>query len=126
MTNLMAPWSEWEDYQAGMYLGRYEPAMTSESVALLTSPDRFLETAREMVREWETAAVQNLCRMWTGRNAWIGQASCCYSHQATGLETRVAWGQMTNDQQRAANAVAVKVRNEYERNRRDAQTLFVD
>ena len=123
-SSTMTPWSEWEDYQAGMYLTRYETAMVAESVAVLTDPERFREAAREMIREWPVAAIQNLTRMWTGRNAWVGQATCCYSHGATGLETRTGWGQMTNDQQRAANAVADAVRAEFERGRRDAQTLF--
>lgn len=115
-------WHEWEDWNAGLYLPDYTPAQVDASFALLTHPGHFEETAREVVREWPNAARQNLINMWTGRNAWLGQASCLYAHGAPGAATREAWGRMTNDQQRAANVTAERVRNEWGRS--GAETLF--
>lgn len=117
----MTAWERWEDYRAGFY--RPATGDTAGPLALLSDPDAFYETAREMVREWPASAKHNLSYMWTGRNAWIGQAACVYSLSCTAADVRLAWGQMSNAQQRAANKIAVRVRDEWERSEADAQVL---
>lgn len=114
-------WEAWEDHALGMYSIRFTPDNVSDSINLLTDPDHFLEVAREMVREWPNSARHNLIHLWTGRRAWIGQASCLYAHGSPGAATREAWGCMTNPQQRAANAIADLVMEGYTA---DAQVLF--
>lgn len=116
-------WTEWEDYSAGLYLPAWTQEHVAASLGLLSDPGQFHEVAREMIREWPAAAWQNLRHMWSGRNAWLGQAACLYCHQAPGGATRAAWGQMSNTSQRAANEVARVVRAEWERSD-DAETLF--
>lgn len=115
------PWGQWEDFDAGLYRADVSDEAVADSVALLADPDQFAEVAAEMVREWPNSAVHNLRFMWTGRNAWIGQASCLYAHGATGLATRRAWGMLTDQQRRAANAVAETIRTRWAQ---DAEALF--
>ena len=104
---MLNPWDDWDDYLAGLYEKRpIEDSKVASSVALLSDPDQFFEVAREMVREWESAAKQNLVHIITGQQAWIGQASCCYAHGATSEETRTAWGLLSNSVQDQANSVA--------------------
>lgn len=117
------PWSEWEDFQAGMYEPTIDDDRVALSIGLLRDGERFREAAREMMREWPNAAIHNGAHMWTGRNAWVGQATCCYSHGATGAETRQAWGTLSNGEQSRANRVATAAREEWERGRQDAQAL---
>ena len=119
-------WIDWEDYQAGMYDARLLDVNVSAAAFLLTDPGGFHESAREMLREWPRSAHQNLHFMWSGRNAWVGQATCCYSVGATAAETRHAWGSLTNQQQDRANAVARLVRAEWAKGVHDAETLFGD
>ena len=76
-----------------------------------------------MVRAWPIAARQNLEHMWSGRKAWIGQASCLYAHNAPRLATCEAWGTLTLDEQRAANQTAGRIQTERERSN-VGQTLF--
>jgi len=116
-------WRNWEDYMAGMFEAGANPAHVTAAAALLRDPDQFLEAATEMVREWPHAAFHNLRNMWTGRNAWVGQATCCYSLDATGVETRLAWGTLSNEEQRQANRVAVMVREAWEVGRSHAQAI---
>lgn len=118
------PWVEWEDYQAGLYRPDTDEGRQVASLELLSDPDSFREAAVEMLREWAHSARHNLAHMWSGRNAWMGQATCCYVHGATGADTRAAWGLLSNGEQRRANDVAVSVRAAWERDRRDAQTVF--
>ena len=114
----------WEDYLAGMYAMDWDYDRQVEAAALLADPDQFYEVATEMLREWPNAARHNLHYLWSGRNAWIGQASCCYSLGATAADTRAAWGTLSNVQQNTANAVAKRVRLKWERTWRDAQTTL--
>lgn len=120
----MMPFDAWEDFASGMYESRIDPAQVEMSAALLRDVNAFDEAAREMLREWPTASVQNIRHMWSGRNAWIGQATCCYSLGSTSPETRAAWGLLNNTEQRAANEVARLVRAAWEKGHHDAQASF--
>lgn len=115
------PIEAWEDYRAGMYGTTVTPGHVRWSRQLLCEPDRFYDTAMEMVRTWLVSATHNVDYLWTGRRAWIGQASCCYAFGSTSAATCQAWGSMTATQQRRANAVADQVIAE--RSQR-AETLF--
>jgi hypothetical protein len=117
-------YERWEDYLAGMYSMTRNEELQRAAAELLCDPAQFYEVATEMLREWPNAARHNLHYLWSGRNAWIGQASCNYSTGATKADTTAAWGTLTNSQQRAANAVAVQVRTNWERRWRDAQTTL--
>jgi hypothetical protein len=77
-----------------------------------------------MLRAWPVAARQALRYMESGRNAWLGQATCCYAHGATSAETRQAWGSLSDEVQREANTIARGVRSEWEKDFIDAQTLL--
>lgn len=124
MTN---SWDDWEDYKAGLYEKRaLRASVINQSAELLSDPDQFLEVGLEMVREWGNAATQNLVNLATGKQAWIGQASCCYAHGATADETKVAWGLLTNWKQIGANRVADSIEAGFMRGRNHAQTLFGD
>jgi hypothetical protein len=127
MTSMTLPWSNWEDYKAGLYEHRFYMGQVQASVKLLSDPDQFAEAAREMVREWPHAAAHNL-NLPSGRRAWIGQATCCYHHGATASETASAWGRLSNEAQRRANKIASAVTDDYLSGRRQpgAQTLFDD
>lgn len=124
MTLAAAIWDHWEDYRHGLYSPFMHPDRQAASAGLLRDPDHFREVACEMLRAWPNSAYHNLSNMWSGRNAWLGQASCCYSHGATAADTRAAWGTLTQIEQRLANEVARCVRAEWERSTRDAQAVL--
>jgi len=127
MTSTTRPWADWEDWHAGLYARRLVRAESIvASLALLADADTFLEVGHEMVRTWPHAARHNLDHMWSGRRAWIGQASCCYAHGATADETKQAWGGLANAVQARANAIADEIADAYHRGWRYAQTLFTD
>ncbi len=117
-------WSEWEDFAAGLYASTSDADLQAECRALLADEDCFREAAVEMLREWPEAARHNLVRLVSGKNAWLGQATCCYSLGASAQTVRDAWGTLTNDEQRAANRVAVEVRERWEREAQDGQAVL--
>jgi hypothetical protein len=117
-------WHRWEDFINGLYDSGLDPERQALSAALLRDPEQFRETAREMLRAWPVAARHNLRSMLTSRNAWLGQATCCYAHKATSADTRQAWGMLTNAEQRSANDVAANLRETWEREQQDAQAVL--
>ena len=127
MTSTTQPWDSWEDYAAGLY--RHRPCTrgvwVQESVKLLSAADEFGEVAREMIHAWPNAAAHNLnLNLRAGRQAWIGQATCCYHHGATAEETAAAWGRLSNRTQSRANRIAATVADEYLNGGHRAETLF--
>ena len=121
----LKPWTEWEDYAAGLYQRHYTARDVERSRALLEDPNRFAAEAADVLVRWPNASIHNLRYLWTGRNAWLGQAACCYAHRAPAVATREAWGMMTHDSQKIANRVAKDIRSQWEKGaQHGGQTLF--
>lgn len=119
------PYTEWEDYAAGLFDATATPEMSIDAAGLLSDPDRFYDAAAEMVREWPICAAEHLTsargRMY---HPWVGSAACCYATGATQEATRLAWRTLTNSQKADANAVADRIADEYRTGVLNAETLF--
>jgi hypothetical protein len=113
------PYTEWEDWQAGMWQTPTDLDRDSRRAAhILSSPDLFRHAARAMLRDWIRAAEHNLTTSLAhNRYAWIGQATCCHLAQVPEAATRAAWWTLTPAEQTVANAVAAEAIAEWERSR---------
>lgn len=124
----MAPYTEWEDWQRGMY--RDIPRSQAESFiadaeALLGSPLKLAAAMRDVTIRWPTACDVHL-RHEPNNRAWLGQAACCLSCDVPEELTRQAWCRLTEAQQGAANKVADAIIAEWKfRKRRRSQLEFV-
>lgn len=117
----------WEDYQAGMYRTHYcgdEIAAQNAAKELLTDQDVFHRVATDMVRAWPIAAEQALTHTASNRQAWIGQAACCFFAAIPDYITKRAWWTLTDAEQTRANRTADDVIRSWEKGYRDAETLF--
>lgn len=112
-----------EDHLNGMYVPTVRDEHIQLAGALLTDPDQFYETGLEMTRSWPIAARHNLEFLWSGRRAWVGQASCSYQASVTAATTRVAWGRLNAKEQRGANRVADQIIRAFHEGRINAETL---
>jgi hypothetical protein len=112
MKRIYHPYWKWEDYHAGLYdLDNYYNEQQTESMTftakeILCNSEFFLKTALKVVTEWRYAAEVNLSNPSRNRQAWIGQASCCYVLQTPEYITKYAWRLMTPEQQAEANRIA--------------------
>ena len=108
--------AKWEDYKNGLFDRSVENAldMINASMELLANQEEFYKQASKMVREWENSAEHNLTDRSQNRQAWIGQATCCYVHKAPDFITKVAWQQMCNSNRTEANKTADEVIREWE------------
>jgi hypothetical protein len=111
------PYTEWEDYQAGMWGPVAVDAHTAAAAAVLGEPDVFYGAAVDMLAAWPKAAEHNLTNLEQNRRAWVGQAACCYLVGVPESATRLAWWLLLLDERDAANAVADRVISEWERAR---------
>lgn len=119
------PYHKWEDYQAGMYQqsDRADEHRAS-SHALLADPVTLEQAMRNVTAAWPVATEHQLTALDTNRRAWLGAAACCHTHGAREHAVRDAWWTLTEPQQRAANAAADAVIDDWEAERLGGQGLF--
>jgi hypothetical protein len=117
------PYTEWEDWQAGMWQHPSNvTAETEQAAHILSDPAVFLDAARCMLRDWPNAAEQNLTTMVQNQRAWIGQATCCHLAGIAEHATRLAWWTLTAAEQHAANMVADQAAREWRTERESSRT----
>ncbi len=116
------PYTEWEDWKAGMYEPSTDPDAVQASFVLLTNPSALTKAMRSVTQVWPLATDHNMTDRGSNRRSWLGQSACCLVHGATERATCSAWWAMTAEAQNTANKVADKIIAEWDR--RHAQTLF--
>lgn len=103
------PFNIWEDWKEGMYKATCfmdDTQMVHDCYLLLSCPEYFHECASFIIHNWPKSTEHNLTNRARNRQAWLGQASCCFAHGAPEYLTKQAWGLLTEKQQKIANAVA--------------------
>ena len=119
----------WEDYQHGMYKSTCDDSanLIQQCVKLLGNHYVLKSVMRSCSNKWKYAAAQNMSNASRNRQAWLGQASCCYSVGAPEFITKQAWRLLTDEQRTLANKVADEIikewESEYVRDKRQT-TLF--
>jgi hypothetical protein len=68
-----------------------------------------------VVREWKHSAEVNMSNIGCNRQAWLGQAACCYATGAPDFVTKMAWRSLTDEQRAAANQAADNVIKEWDK-----------
>lgn len=119
MNRIFHPYYLWEDVTNGILNSNYneqeEEIFTNKAKQLLCNTDEFYNVGLQMLREWKYSAEQNLSNRARNRQAWIGQASCCFACQVPEHITKYAWRLMTEEEQSRANSVADKIINLWEK-----------
>lgn len=120
MKRIYHPYWLWEDYQNGFYnievtySETEEYALATQARDLLADSERFYEVALKVITEWKYSSEVNLSNIARNREAWIGQAACCYALKIPDYITKYGWRMLTPDQQKQANLVADAVIEKWE------------
>lgn len=115
MKKIYHPYWQWEDYQNGMYdLTRKYTEAKEMNLAilakdLLSDQIKFAQIAYKVITEWKNASEVNLSNIGRNRQAWIGQASCCYAYKIPERITKMGWRMMLPSKQQEANLTADKI-----------------
>jgi hypothetical protein len=117
MKRIYHPHTKWEDHQAGMYamtcLNSHEAVR--QCVKLLSNPYLLEPVMRSCAFRWVHSAQVNMTNPGRNRQAWLGQAACCYANGSPEYITKMAWRELTDEQRKAANDVADKIIKEWEK-----------
>lgn len=117
ITRIFHPYEVWEDFREGMYKKTCfmdEAKMIADCEVTLSCPQWLEESMRFVAHAWKKAAEHNLSNTARNRQAWLGQAACCFSHGAPEYLTKIAWNNLTDEQRFAANGVADAVIADWE------------
>jgi ParB-like chromosome segregation protein Spo0J len=107
---------KWECVKAGFYAttkdGWSREQCEQAYFDLLTDSGQFESAARSVTKDWPMSCEHYLTNSAMNRLAWIGQASVCLKY---GVPSQFAsgWNLLSEDQKKTANAVALKVLNEW-------------
>lgn len=132
MKQIYHPYTEWEDFQNGMYdevkEGRAD--RVKKAAEILCDLSLLYEQMRRVTLQWKCATEQTLTNMSINHKAFLGQAACSIYAGIHEDEVREAWGYLTNEQRFAANQVAERVdrewRKEYIKQTDDYQLSIFD
>lgn len=111
MKRFYADYREWEDYKAGMWGKEVKTEQIEKSKQVLND---CLPAMQRVVEEWPISSKHNLSNANSNRRSWLGQAACCIEVGSTEFETRMAWKELTKEQQSDANKCADFVIKEWE------------
>ena len=117
MKRIFHKYSDWEDFKAGLFdlpSSSENPLAVKSSKMMLSNHVWFRRSALKMVSDWNTAAEVNLSNRSLNRQAWLGQATCCYEFGSKEHQTKEAWRQLTVQEQIAANQSADEIIKEWE------------
>lgn len=106
------PCNLWEDLKNGQYkTSTHENEIVLEDlcVDLLSNTEKLYHSMRGVISDWFYAMRENISNKEINRQAWLGQAACCYQFGAPDYITKRAWFRLTNHQRVAANNIADKV-----------------
>lgn len=120
------PYTEWEDYQAGMYGASPTPELhTDLATALLTTPADLEIAMRAACFAWPVATEHHLTNAEENRRAWLGAAACWWAGRCPEHTTRIAWWRLPRNAHRPANLAAERVIRWWEIERTGEYPLFV-
>lgn len=111
MQQVYYPYWLWEDYQAGMWRNVFG----DERMKLLEKAIKFTGDAKlygsymlRVVKSWFYSCSVNFTNPSINHQAWVGHAACCLAISCPEDITRLAWHELSEQQQIDANIQADK------------------
>lgn len=100
--------SKLEEYPHGMWksvFGEERERLIKEAVKFTGNAELYGVFMMRVANEWKYSCEHNLTAE-INRQAWIGHAACCLAIACPEDITRIAWHQLTQEQQNKANKKA--------------------
>jgi hypothetical protein len=107
MRRVYHPYWIWEDI--GMWRrvwGKERETFLGLAIDFTGDAERYGAAMLRVIDEFPIASEHNLTELAQNRQAWIGHAACYLALELPEDIVREAWGQLTQEQRDAANAVA--------------------
>ncbi len=107
----------WEDFQAGMWRnvsGNEKIDLLRKAIEFTGDDELYGDFMLRVIVEWPYTCEQNLTDLNQNRKAWIGHAATCLAIDCPEDITRLAWAQLTQQQQDDANEKAEQAIKKWE------------
>lgn len=106
--NYFFHFSLWEDWKAGLYNSctDVDDEKINQAIILLKDSNYFMSIMLKLMKEWPFAFKQQMSNYAQNRQAWLGQAACCFEYGCSSYITILAWRKLTMDEQKKANKTA--------------------
>jgi hypothetical protein len=117
MKRIFHHYENWEDYQAGMWRnvgGSERTEFLRKAIEFTGDAALYGSFMRRVLVEWPLACEHNLTDITQNRKAWIGHAATCIAIDCPEDITRLAWAQLSQQQQDDANEQARQTIEEWE------------
>lgn len=109
MNRIFHHYEKWEDWKDGLYalsVDNPDEVMITRAARVLRNIDLLRWAMLRVIHLWTHAAEVNLTNSSRNRQAWLGQAACCYICGAPEDLTKAAWHRLSVAEQDGANLVA--------------------
>lgn len=109
MKRIYHHYEKWEDWQNGMFSNHNplnQDKLVWDAKGLLSNSGKLHDAMNSVIESWKFAAEENMSHRGRNRQAWLGQASCCFVHKVPEHLTKIAWNMLTDQQRIEANEVA--------------------
>lgn len=109
MSRIFHPYHLWEDFQNGMWRlveKSEEEIYLQKAIDFTGNHELYGHWMLKAVEQWKHSCEHNLTNTSMNRRAWIGHAAVCLAIGCPEYLTRLAWWQLTKEQQDLANAKA--------------------
>lgn len=116
MKRIFHHYEMWEDFQAGMWgsvHGSEKVEMLRKAIEFTGDAELYGSFMKRVIVEWPYTCEHNLTDLNQNRKAWIGHAATCLAIGCPEDITRLAWSQLTQQQQDDANQKAEEAINEW-------------
>lgn len=114
----------WEDHAARMFVPLITAKMIDDAASLLRDSSRCWEAMLEVSTKWKFSAEVNLSNRSRNRQAWLGQAACCFACGSTEDATKQAWRSLNDVERSIANWNADRVIADWEAKFRSCQNVI--
>ena len=102
-------YKHWEDYQHGLFKKQSESRQLIDlAVKNLSTPDMCRDSMELVIKQWPVSTAVNLSIPGCQR-PWLGRASNCIRYAIAENITRIAWWQLSIEQQESANNIADEI-----------------
>lgn len=115
MKRIYHRYEKWEDFRHGLYCDQISEAGIQAAKTVLSNNEILDHAMWFVLNYWVNSAQINLSNKSRNRQAWLGQAACCWLVHASENETKSAWHQLTENERIQANAIADKYISEFEK-----------
>lgn len=112
-------YEKWEDYKNGMWNKaekKDEGRLLKLAIEFTGNHKKYGRAMQDVIREWKFTCEHNLTDNSINKKAFIGHCAVSYRLNIPEYITRLAWHELTEEQQNLANAQAERAIKKWELN----------